>query len=741
MKISTSTDTVVERSGLGDDDTFGMVFNAKMAKILSDGLYSDKIKAIVRELSCNAVDSHVAAGKPGDPIEVHLPTVFEPFFHVKDFGTGLDHGEVMTVYTRYGASTKTTSDDFIGQLGLGSKAPFSYADAFDVTARKDGVERHYSMYKNEKGMPCVALLGTNTPTDRALARMDIHGPALPEDAEAEAREVKNGVTVSMPIANADFQRFYDKAAEVFMWFSVKPTILGIANLSVPDVSRLFAGDGWIVRPRAGGWNTHSSQAVALMGRVAYPINPGAIPNISSVQKTMLNMPLVLDFPIGALEVAASREALGYDKRTQDNIRDQLDKAIRELGEQLEERISTAETEWEARKRWSEMFGNYNTLAYELEKVYGSKGLRWKNKLIMAGYVGLRTADLWDEKSSSSIPIWSASGHRRLRQQRFHTTITISCGEKTAFVFDDLDKGTHSRVSHMMEQPGAPTTVYLIGHSDKKTREEIVDLLGNPPYVLASNLPRKPPKSRGTPVNMLEYKENGDDGKKGWKPTVVDLEAGGIYVMMDRYEVLDGDTVSAIALSSIVSDARQNLLLRGDQAIYSPRGHWRKKIEGNPKWINLWSHLRSATKRAISASLLQATADHREYQAGCQAIGDTAVWRRAWVLSHPNEPFGRMIAGMRALEASSRTVATGNSLIALAGKLGVDLGKASPSINVAEMRNQVINRYPLFGIVIDGRGAWHSHAAKLQDYVNLIDSLAISAAEKGIDEAVKAILEA
>ena len=107
MKTSTAQDTVIERDGIGSDGAFQIQFNAKMARILSDGLYSNKIQAIIRELSCNAIDSHVEAGCVDKPIEVHLPTVFEPWFYVRDFGVGLDHQQVLNIYTVYGASTKT----------------------------------------------------------------------------------------------------------------------------------------------------------------------------------------------------------------------------------------------------------------------------------------------------------------------------------------------------------------------------------------------------------------------------------------------------------------------------------------------------------------------------------------------------------------------------------------------------------------------------------------------------------
>ena len=211
MKVSNFTNTVVERTGLDDNGRFKIAFNAKMAKILADGIYSDKITSIIRELSCNAIDSHVESDQADRPIEIHLPGVFEPWFHVRDFGVGLDHEQVMNIYTCYGASTKTDSNAYIGQLGLGSKSPFSYVDAFDVTAVKNGIERQYSMYKSEDGMPSVALL-----------------------SERETTE-PNGVTVKMPVLQNDFNNFKTKASKVFRWFPVKPAVVGMRDFEIEPV--------------------------------------------------------------------------------------------------------------------------------------------------------------------------------------------------------------------------------------------------------------------------------------------------------------------------------------------------------------------------------------------------------------------------------------------------------------------------------------------------------------------------
>ena len=131
-------------SNVAEVGEFRIRNSAKAFSILSSGLYANKIRAIIRELSCNAVDSHTAAGKADVPFDVHLPNQLEPYFAIRDYGTGLNHDQVTNIYTTYFESTKTNSNAFIGALGLGSKSPFSYTDNFTVTAIRDGIKGIYS---------------------------------------------------------------------------------------------------------------------------------------------------------------------------------------------------------------------------------------------------------------------------------------------------------------------------------------------------------------------------------------------------------------------------------------------------------------------------------------------------------------------------------------------------------------------------------------------------------------------
>jgi len=148
MKLNSATKEVT-RTGLADQGSFKIKASGKAFQILSDGLYSDKVLAIVRELSTNAWDAHVAAGTETTSFAIHLPNSLEPHFSIRDFGTGLSHEDVMVLYTTYFDSTKDDSNLFVGALGLGSKSPFSYAESFTVTSFFNGEKRAYAAFVGE----------------------------------------------------------------------------------------------------------------------------------------------------------------------------------------------------------------------------------------------------------------------------------------------------------------------------------------------------------------------------------------------------------------------------------------------------------------------------------------------------------------------------------------------------------------------------------------------------------------
>ena len=300
MKLNNTPANPAEMSDGLQSSEFSIRASAKAFQILSDGLYSDKITAILRELGCNAYDSHVAAGRPDTPFDVHLPNSLQPHFSIRDYGVGLDDEEVRNIYTTYFESTKTDSNDYVGALGLGSKSPFSYTDNFTVTAIKDGVKRLYSAYINEQGFPSILLMSTTATAD------------------------PTGVEIKFSVEKKeDFQQFVYKAQQTYQWFKTKPCVSG-QRVQIPEIKILERDI--VSNVHRFEKNYYNSDSYAFMGNIAYPIQSSDIP-MSSLDRVgvkretlerlsmFLKQSLLIEFEIGEIEFSASRESLSYTEKT------------------------------------------------------------------------------------------------------------------------------------------------------------------------------------------------------------------------------------------------------------------------------------------------------------------------------------------------------------------------------------------------------------------------------------------
>jgi len=100
--------------------------SAFIVDLLADKVYSHKERAVIREIACNAHDSHVIAGTEDTPFDVHLPTRLEPHFSLRDYGTGLSDEEVRGHYAGIGVSTKRDNQNVIGCFGIGTLVSVLY---------------------------------------------------------------------------------------------------------------------------------------------------------------------------------------------------------------------------------------------------------------------------------------------------------------------------------------------------------------------------------------------------------------------------------------------------------------------------------------------------------------------------------------------------------------------------------------------------------------------------------------
>ena len=270
--------TMTVESTLTGEDVEMAIDNSAAVEMMKSltRLYSDPEGAAIREYATNAIDAHVEA-EIALPIEVTTPTALRPIFTIRDYGAGLNAEDIRNVYSRYGVSTKRTSNKVVGMLGYGCKSALAYADQFTVVGIKEGIRTTIIIFRNERGTGTMKIL-EETETDEP-----------------------SGVAVSIR-AKSD-NRIAEKAAEFFSYWD-EGTVL-IDNKPAKLIDGYQLTETMMVVERS---TSTEKNGLIVMGNVPYPAQFSGVP---------YQRQLVVRVPIGAVDFVPSREALEDTKRTRD----------------------------------------------------------------------------------------------------------------------------------------------------------------------------------------------------------------------------------------------------------------------------------------------------------------------------------------------------------------------------------------------------------------------------------------
>jgi hypothetical protein len=256
------------------------------------------VRAVIREYACNAVDAHVEAGQDR-PFDVHLPTHLEPWFSIRDYGTGLSEEGVREVFCTYFLSTKDRSNDYTGAMGIGSKVFYSIVDSFIVNSFYNGKKMCFSCYRDKEGEPQVALL-TVSNTDEP-----------------------NGLEVSGTVDGRSGE-FATEAVRVFKYFDVLPNINDqevVRDIQIQKDEYDFVTEDMSLR---NDWGN----LYAVMGNVAYEIPSEFGRDLSGF----------IRFDIGELSFNAGREKLSLDDDTKLKLRKRVDDVQNQLAQIVYDQI-------------------------------------------------------------------------------------------------------------------------------------------------------------------------------------------------------------------------------------------------------------------------------------------------------------------------------------------------------------------------------------------------------------------
>ena len=452
MKLHTGTN-VVEKSGIVEQSSFSIEASAKAFFILSDGLYSNKVKAVIRELSTNAYDSHIEAGVAGKPFDVHMPTRLEPVFYVRDYGTSMSHEDCMQLYTTYFRSTRNDSNEAVGCLGLGSKAPFAYADSFTVEAYLDGTRRLYTAYRDENSNPVFSLLD-----------------------EVETDE-PNGIKVSLAVDSGDVWNFKEEAQEVYKFFSVRPNFVG-GDVEFDDGEIALSGKNW-------EFETGQYDNYIIMGQIPYPIDNSQVftNNLPDEDQQAHNFlwhaqGLNLYLNIGDVDITPSRESLSYNSATKEAIKQAVKDVLLEVNDTIEDQIADKPTLFAARQQYVAIQNQCSAIASAMKALDQSPV--WNGE------------DLFDTMIGNKVPVPTKEGHRPISITRYstngwhkkvdidHQLENVYFASDMKLVVDNLKTGGISRIRRYIKENEVGSkgaTIYCHAVGENGSPAEFYEFLG------------------------------------------------------------------------------------------------------------------------------------------------------------------------------------------------------------------------------------------------------------------------
>ncbi len=306
--------------------------------------YSNPYRAALREYASNAYDAWHEGGQV-HPVEISLPSELSPNLVVEDYGQGLTKAE-MDGFGQYGKSSKRDSNGKVGGFGLGSKTGLAAGSHFIVRSVKNGLATTAVVQRDEDGRPFMGYLEEETPTSDM-----------------------NGTRITVPIANL---RLLGKLEDFFIgWERGSVYIDGeepTYSLHDPEDFQDFGGIAYRgLRPNFK--NTEKLRAV--IGPVSYELERYSL-GLNSADVELWS-DLVIRLDNGSVKLTPTREAVVYNAKTKDHVRDRLAE-VRALAEveyrKAVENAETARVAFQAREQMRKLGFDVVGLKYKDEVLAG-----------------------------------------------------------------------------------------------------------------------------------------------------------------------------------------------------------------------------------------------------------------------------------------------------------------------------------------------------------------------------------
>lgn len=310
MKLNTTLSHEAEYIGDIQENRVGIDKNNIdfIASLLTSNLYSKPLQSFLRETVANAYDSHVEAGSK-DPILLLIEDNNKEYssytISVRDYGVGVSPERFDKIYRNIGSSTKRESNDYIGMFGIGRFAALSCANAANINSYYHGVKYSYIMYKNGSGINIDRIAETKG-------------------------DFKDGLEVSITkkiYSTSDFQ----EAIEKLCLFD---------NLYVK-----YVGNNSSIRYAVDKFNNRKvihCNTFSLCPTLYHYKNYFKVGNVLYENNSTFDLDsksgMIIDLPIGTVDITPNREELQYTDYTLNTIKDRVSMVKSELQERINKLI-------------------------------------------------------------------------------------------------------------------------------------------------------------------------------------------------------------------------------------------------------------------------------------------------------------------------------------------------------------------------------------------------------------------
>ena len=564
MKLTTNR-TVENNLGGIETHHVSIAANGKAFSTLVKGIYENKVRAFVREISTNALDSHIEAGIPEMPFHVSFPDQFDPYFRVRDYGVSMTHEQVFAIFGTLFESTKDQSNDVVGAFGLGSKSPLAYADSFNVTAFLDGDMRIYIVTIDESGAPTISLIAQ------------------------EETDKPDGIEVAVPIREHDFQRVINEGRSVLSAFDVVPT----NNIGIEPMKRfaeLADGSAFIIKDQGSG-------IFVRQGCVMYPVTDWGIIHNASGNNISYTYKLVVNVPIGTYGVTTSREALELDEATRKDVSERIADAIKKIGDNINAKFNDAPNFLEATK----------LLVDDNVDGFWSGGVSYKGKRL-TGWVSLnqdkqlrgKAAIKWNLEMNPSVRCGNKRKHATLN------TLELRNVYRYMFIVERSNVKVPRAALRYREAVAAngQDYTYLLTDPSPKMLSRLQRLLGlkGSQIVSIASLPDPGKVERGEKRSNTNTKVSGVTTVNHSNNIVEELPEDYYWMEMSRPNRWDRDHAASLFNKVIKFGGKQLPML-----IFSPTAVKRYKPSED-------MHVREAYKSLLEAGREQIAEDYKVFMA-------------------------------------------------------------------------------------------------------------------------------